>query len=75
MYQRWPNGALAIDCIAVDPAVTADQSTSSGFSWGSELADIVPLAPGSYPPDDCDYHFTEATLIIKTDFPHHIYRQ
>lgn len=74
MYQRWPNGSLAVDCTDVDTTVVAHAAASSGFSWGSELADIVPLS-ATYPPPDCDLHLTEPTLVIKTDFPHHIYRE
>jgi hypothetical protein len=71
-YQRWPDGGIAVDCAAISSKATGDSKASSGFSWGSELTDIVPLAQ-PYPPSDCDYHITEPALLIKTDFPHHVY--
>jgi len=73
MYRRFPEGGLAFGgCGGLDPGVKDQAGANCGNSWGQELADAVAL-PTGYNVTDCDVRIAEPTLLVKTDFPHHIY--
>lgn len=72
MYRRFVDGGLAFGgCSSLDPALKDHANANCGTSWGQELAEAVPLP--IYNSSACDIKISEPTLLVKTDFPHHIY--
>eukprot|EP00041_Stephanoeca_diplocostata_P002183 m.24181 g.24181 ORF g.24181 m.24181 type:complete len:579 (-) comp13022_c0_seq1:610-2346(-) len=78
MYRKWKDGGLGFDCPSgfhenFMRFANTQSVGSQGFSWKPELAEAVSLGNTTYPPADCDIHLREPTLLVKADFPSHIY--